>query len=147
YPRRCDTRTIPTTTSPGAAMNPVLPPPNVVQKKTLVETLATWKPGDLSLPQFLTLTVQFGLLLLVARRYGIEESQGFNRMAPLLFGGFVVHALLPLRFRMPFFLLLSLVAIGLHFGYPHSVMLLGLGLGLIGLCHLPVAFGLRVAAI
>jgi hypothetical protein len=88
----------------------------------------------------------------------------------LALAGFVIHHLLPLRFRLPFFAMLSLVAtitvVG-HLGpktwvngltarisfntflyhLVPGLTLIGLGLGLIGLCHLPVRWGLRVALI
>src|SRR5262249_31095733 len=62
----------------------------------------------------------------------------------LAFAGFVVHAWLPLRWRMPCFALLSLSAIGLVLGPQEGAWLVGVGLLLIGVCHLPVSFGSRV---
>jgi hypothetical protein len=88
----------------------------------------------------------------------------------LAFGGFIIHHLLPMRFRLPFFAMLSLVAVisGVgHFG-PNlgiawltgkirtidflyhllpGLTLIGIGLGLIGICHLPIRFAARVALV
>lgn len=88
---------------------------------------------------------QLGLLLLVMRVFRIEESFGLLHLIPLIFGGFLVHALIPLRYRQPFFLGLSLVAIAMVLGVKQGVGLIGLGLALVGVCHLPVAFSVRVA--
>ena len=45
---------------------------------------------------------------------------------------------------MPFFALLSLGAIGLVLGLREGAWLVGIGLLLIGVCHLPVSVGFRV---
>ena len=97
----------------------------------------------LSLPRFALLCVQLGLLTLIIRQFQIE-SAAFVRVAILAFVGFAVHALLPMRFRLPFFVVLSLGAIFMVFGSVQTAWLVGLGLVLIGLCHLPVPFPVRL---
>ncbi len=91
----------------------------------------------------LGLTFQMGLLWLIAKAYSLENSL-FHSLFALATVGFVVNAVLPLRFRMPFFLVLSAVGAGLVFGIGQAAWLLGLGTALIALSHLPVPFGLRV---
>jgi|ERR1700730_7761537 len=54
--------------------------------------------------------VQFGLIVLVVDQWQLE-SLSLARLLELAFVGFVIHHLLPLRFRLPFFALLSLLAI------------------------------------
>lgn len=88
--------------------------------------------------------MQLGLLFVLLRVLEIEPSSGLPRILPLVFGGFVVHALLPLRWRLQFFLLLSVAAFGLVLGPIAGGMLVVLGLVLIGVCHLPIAFLIRV---
>src|SRR5262245_36588805 len=100
--------------------------------------------GRLSVGYFLLMVVQLTCMLLVIRQFQLE-NQAFIQVAGLAFAGALVHALLPFRYRLPFFLLLSLAGIALVFGFPNSVWLIGLGLGLIGICHLPVAFPVRIA--
>ena len=51
---------------------------------------------------------------------------------------------MPLRLRLPFFLALSLGGIGLVLGLTSAIWLIGLGLILIGICHLPISFLARV---
>ena len=92
----------------------------------------------------LTQALQLALVVLVIYLYQIEEQLGLVRIAPMILGGFIVHALLPLKWRMPFFLFLSLAGIVMVLGYPYGLVLIGLGLLLIGICHLPVAFSLRM---
>src|SRR5437773_4685773 len=114
--------------------------------------------------QFLAVVVQFGLVVLLVQYWQLE-SQLLARLMWLAFVGFVIHHLLPLRFRLPFFAMLSLVAVvfglhgtgaktfvaGLAGGAPLAnfrlgdflyrlipgLSLVGVGLGLIGICHLP----------
>ncbi len=101
------------------------------------------------------ITAQFALLVLVVRKLGIE-SPSFHRVLMLAFAGFLVHHLLPARLRMPFFALLSagaaLVVLGidggvwnLATGATRTALLVGTGSALIGICHLPLAYRLRMA--
>ena len=89
--------------------------------------------------------VQLALLLLVVRAFGLETAAFQDRIVPLAVYGFVLHHLLPVRFRLPFFALLSVAGIALVFGLVGGAWLVALGLSLIGICHLPIAFGARVA--
>ena len=71
--------------------------------------------GAFALPRNLgrlaVVAVELALVLALFRAFDLEASSGFGRVAPMLFGGFIVHAALPLRFRLPFFLALSLAAL------------------------------------
>lgn len=94
--------------------------------------------------RFWLILFQLGLLSIVIRQFQIESS-AFLRVALLSFAGFVVHALLPQRFRLPFFLLLSIAGIAVVFGIHDGAWLVGIGLGLIGVCHLPIPYAGRAA--
>jgi D-alanyl-lipoteichoic acid acyltransferase DltB (MBOAT superfamily) len=100
----------------------------------------------LSLVKFVGILGQLALLLIVMRQFQIE-SNAFLRVAALAFGGFVVHHWLPMRFRLPFFAMLSIASIILVFGIQSSAWLVGLGSLLIGICHLPVRFAVRIGLI
>jgi D-alanyl-lipoteichoic acid acyltransferase DltB (MBOAT superfamily) len=91
-------------------------------------------------------TLQLGLLVLLIRQFQIE-NETFFKLIQLTFAGFVVHALLPMRLRLPFFALLSLTGIGIVFGLAGAAWLVGIGSGLIALGHLPVRFWIKVAAL
>ena len=89
------------------------------------------------------IALQLALVLLVVREYQLESRTFFNVM---LLGavGFVIHALLPLRLRLSFFVLLSLAGITLAFGPLDALFLVAFGVALIGICHLPVRMACRV---
>src|SRR5438034_8442162 len=133
---------------------------------------ATSRLSDLYLSraaQFLAVLVQFALIAMVIDYWQLE-SQPLTRLIWLAFAGFIVHHSLPQRFRLPFFAMLSLfaviTAVG-HFGPNVGVAwltgkittagflyhlvpgltLIGIGLGLIGICHLPVRFTVRVGLV
>ncbi|WP_168735209.1 hypothetical protein [Pseudothauera rhizosphaerae] len=95
--------------------------------------------GRIGLVDYLVVLAQLGLLLVLLRQFQIE-SGAFLRLATLAFAGFALHALLPLRWRLPFFALLSLAGIGVVMGPQNAAWLVGLGLLLIGICHLPLPF-------
>lgn len=93
--------------------------------------------------QFLGLALQVGLVTLIIGQFRLEGA-AFFQVTVLAFVGFLIHTLLPLRHRLPFFLVLSLGAIALVLGLPAGALLVGLGLALIGLCHLPISVRARV---
>src|SRR6266404_6637840 len=133
---------------------------------------ATSRPSGhyLSRPaSFFAILVQFGLIVLVVDYWQLE-SQLLARLMWLAFVGFVIHHLLPLRFRLQFFAVLSLLAVitgvghlgpnvcmgwlsgrittnGFLYHLVPGVTLIGIGLGLVGLCHLPIRFGARVGLV
>jgi hypothetical protein len=117
------------------ASNPAAP------SATGKSTIADGRIGSLPL---VVILLQLGIVAVVLRQFQIE-SAAFLRLAMLAFAGFGVHALLPLRFRLPFFLALSIAGIGLVLGVVNGVWVLILGLLLIGICHLPVGYPARVA--
>src|SRR4030095_14912162 len=64
------------------------------------------------------MVAQFGLIVLVVNYWQLE-NQLLARLMWLAFVGFIIHHLLPLRFRLPFFAMLSLLAVispVVHFG-------------------------------
>jgi hypothetical protein len=127
-------------------------------------------PGHyLTAARFFAILTQFALVVMVVEYWQLE-SQSLARLMWLAFVGFVIHHLLPLRFRLPFFAILSLLAVSTGVGHigPNVWMawlsgrittngflyhlfpgltLIGIGLGLIGLCHLPIRFGARVGLV
>lgn len=93
---------------------------------------------------YVAIVAQLALLTVVLRQFQIE-SAGFLRLALLAFGGFAVHALLPLRYRLPFFLALSIAGLVLVLNVINAAWILAIGLILIGMCHVPIAFRWRCA--
>ncbi len=101
----------------------------------------------MSRSKFAYLTAQLALVLGLTRVYRVEEVYGFQEIMPVIFVGFLVHAWLPMRWRLPFFSLISFAALGVLLGFLQSMGLIVLGLGLIALCHAPVPFAARVGLV
>ncbi|HEU5208087.1 MAG TPA: SGNH/GDSL hydrolase family protein [Longimicrobiales bacterium] len=108
-----------------------------------LRTLSTVRSADVE--RFGSTALQLGLVLTVIHVFQVEQSFGLTRILPLVFAGFLVNAVLPLAWRRTFLVLLSLGAAWLLFGVEYGTGLIGLGLGLLAVCHLPIRFGARVA--
>jgi len=98
--------------------------------------------GRIGVTPYIVILLQLGLLTVLLRQFQIE-SAAFLRLALLAFGGFAIHAVLPMRYRLPFFLALSLVGTVLVLDIANGLSIIGIGLVLIGICHLPLSFRLR----
>src|SRR5438309_6540186 len=122
-----------------------------------------------TLAQFLAVVAQFGLIVMVVNYWQLD-SRPLARLMALAFAGFVIHHLLPVRCSLPFFYMLSLLAVISSLGHlgPNvgrawltgklttagflyhlipGLTLVGIGLGLIGICHLPIRFAARVGLV
>jgi len=95
-------------------------------------------PGSISFKGLVVIGLQLVLVLLALRQFQIE-SGAFRTLAAIAFAGWLVHALLPLDWRLPFFAVLSLASIPLVLGTQNALWLIGIGAVLIGACHLPIA--------
>lgn len=91
--------------------------------------------------------LQLLLILAVVRLFDIGERNHFLFVLGCAVGGFLIHSMLPARWRLWFFGILSLGTIQFVLGWPDGTWLIGIGASLIALCHLPVAFPLRVALV
>lgn len=100
----------------------------------------------ISLPASIGLTLQLGLVLGLMRIYRLEPGRGFEVVAAPILTGFAVHSWLPDRFRLPWFLGLGLAAAGLLLR-TDGIWLVGLGLGIVGLCHLPLEWRTRAVLV
>ena len=99
-----------------------------------------------TLAPWLVLELQLGLLVLVIRQFHLE-NRALLLLVVVAFAGFTIQAVLPPRLRLPFFLLLSLTGIGLVMGVTTGATLVGIGLVLVGACHLPLPLWQRVAVL
>ena len=99
----------------------------------------------LRLGPVLSVVLQLSLIALVVRQFHLENQAIYHNLMLLTLGGFLIHYLLPARYRLSYFLLLSLAALAGILGFVNAVWLLAIGLGLLGLAHLPVSYPLRVA--
>ena len=92
---------------------------------------------------FAAICVQLALLALAMQRFGIENA-GFQNLAWLAFAGFAVHFWLPRAWRLGFFLALSLAGFALVLGVANAAWLVVVTLALIGVCHLPTSWSVRI---
>ncbi|BBA33496.1 uncharacterized protein sS8_1537 [Methylocaldum marinum] len=115
----------------------------IKQKEITPHLSTTVAEGRIGIKEYLLILFQLGIMTVLLRQFEIE-SAAFLQLALLAFGGFAVHALLPLSYRLPFFLLLSLAGFILTLDLINGLSLVVVGLILIGLCHLPVSFKKRV---
>ena len=97
-----------------------------------------------NIAKFLALAAQLVLLLLLIRQFQVENP-AFHRLVLITWLGFGIHYFLPLKFRLPFFLSLSLFAIVYLLGPQNGAWIIGFGMVLIGTCHLPLSIGKRMA--
>lgn len=132
-----------------------------------MNTTDTVQPQPLGIDRFLKIDTpiarsalilaQVILLVAVATRFRFE-SPVFQDSLPWIAVAFVVNYFLPMRFRLLFFVIISLCAVGYVMGDRPSGFnwylaatnggtLIAIGLGFIGICRLPVSFGLRVVAL
>jgi hypothetical protein len=120
-------------------------PESIVGRRNIGESINLIRQDQLQISQFLSVVVQLGLLVLVIGQFQLENQAFYSNIMPLVFYGFLIHYFLPSRYRLPFFLLLSLAALIGIFGFVNSAWLTAIGLVLIGLCHLPVSYPIRLA--
>ncbi len=105
--------------------------------------------SDLTVSRLLRLGIivfELALVAVAVRLLNIE-SPAFESVLTLALAGFLVHHFLPASWRIAFFAALSMATVPLVFGWQAGMWLLALGGLLIALCHIPVAFHVRVALI
>jgi D-alanyl-lipoteichoic acid acyltransferase DltB (MBOAT superfamily) len=102
-------------------------------------TAVQWRELEKIAPVLL----QLALAALVIRQFHLENRSLFQVFL-LAAVAFPIHALLELRYRLPFFAALSLGTIGLVFGAYNGATLVAVGVMLIAVCHLPLRLGWRV---
>ena len=110
-----------------------------------------------SLINYLAIAFQFGLFLVLVDQYDLISTT-FKHLGVLAWVGWSLHYFLPQKYRLAWFVLLSLAGIGVVFGFNSSgqwsadgltqgAWLIALGLGLIALCNLPGPFAARIAVV
>lgn len=100
----------------------------------------------MTIPRSMFLISQLALAVFVVYLYEIEGSS-FLHLFILMAVGFAVNLLIPMNYRLPFFVLLSFVGVLIVFGIKDGAWLVGCGLVLISLCHIPVPYPIRVLAV
>jgi hypothetical protein len=119
----------------------------------MASTVNSNRISSIQLLPFLAIVGQLALFLVVIYLYDLE-SRAFLHLGIEVFIAFIVHYFLPQPLRRPFFAAVSMFCLATVFGFQlerwslagltQAAWIIGLGLGVIGLCHLPVAFSIRV---
>ncbi len=87
---------------------------------------------------FLIALVQLIALLFVVKKFAIEKNSGISEISPIIISSFIITTFLPLRFRPFVFFTTSIVVIYFAFGFFSGSLLIGGGLTLFAICHLPM---------
>lgn len=111
--------------------------------KNIWEWLAQQAQDRVKWGKFFTISLQLGVLVLIIEQFQLENQAFFHNLNLLIFYGFIIHYFVPANYRMAFFLLLSWAAILGILGVTTGLWLIVIGLGLIGICHLPISFVTR----
>ena len=96
--------------------------------------------------QFAPIFVQLGLMLAVFCRYHIE-GPGFQLIVALTLASLPLHYMLPYRWKKPAFVAISLVTLVAVLGVDLGVAVIAIAATLIGICVMPVSWGLRAGLI
>ena len=94
----------------------------------------------------IVLIVELSLFVVAVECFEIG-GPGFLKISLLALAGFVVERALARRFRLPFFVALSLVGIAWVLGWQPAAWLIAMGLAVLGICHLPISFPARIACL
>ena len=94
------------------------------------------KNAHIKVGTFLRIFAQLLLIMEATYVFSIEERVAFvDYFGILLPVAFLVHAWLPLKFRLPFFVFTTVGVILWIFGATSGMWFLLIGLSLIGICH------------
>jgi hypothetical protein len=93
---------------------------------------------------FVPVVLQVGAIAWLLAAFQVENPAFHLRVAPIIAGGFVVHHFLPRRWKLHFFLALSLLTIVAVFGLRQGTWLAGVAVALVATCHLRIGFWWRV---
>ncbi|GAB4579930.1 MAG: hypothetical protein Fur0022_26690 [Anaerolineales bacterium] len=96
------------------------------------------------LGQFLSLILQLALLILVIREFRLENQAFYVNVLQVTFYGFILHYFLPTQHRLPFFLFLSIATLAGILGIVNGLWIVGIGIIMIAIVHLPTAFWIRM---
>lgn len=100
--------------------------------------------NPVALGKYFLILLELGLLVLIFREFQIVNQIFYERIAIIALVGFAINYFLPGKLRLPFFVFISIVGIRAVFGVDGTIWLVGIGLILIVICHLPIPFWSRI---
>ncbi len=95
----------------------------------------------------LLIVLELSLACLVMVRFEFDLARPLGWDLLWLVPVFVAHAVIPLAWRRPFLLLVTALLLTRVLGVTAGIYAMVVGLSLIGLCHLPIAYRWRVFAV
>jgi hypothetical protein len=104
-------------------------------------------PSAMAPVAVLLVAAELVLALLVLTRFQLDPSRQVGRGLWLLVPLFLVHAFLPVRLRMPLLLAATVALLVGTTSISAAALIVAVGLGLIGCCHLPIAYRWRLVLI
>ena len=112
-----------------------------------VGTLTEKKFESVDFKKLLLLFIELSLLLFVIFKFKIEEEHGIILALIPIGIGFLIHSVLPLQYKLPFFLLLSLITYGIVIGALNALIIFFLGALFILIANLRLNYWLKVSII
>jgi hypothetical protein len=120
-------------------------PASTLGRRKIGDWLNLFILNRIEIGKFVSLAAELGVLVLLVRQFQLENQAFYANIMLLTFYSFLIHYFLPFRYRLPFFLIVSLAAIAGILGFANAVWLIAIGLGLIGICHLPIRYTFRIS--
>lgn len=103
--------------------------------------------AGLPLREYLQAVLALVALTIAVNLFGVEEGLDLPRLMWLVTGGFLLHPFLPVRFRLPYFIGLNVVALLLLFGVLEGLAVFALGMVFIIAASLNISHYYRVALV
>lgn len=97
--------------------------------------------------KLLLLFIELSLLLFVIFKFKVEEEHGIILALVPIGIGFLIHSILPLQYKLPFFLLLSFITYGIVIGALNAFIIFLLGSLFILIANLRLNYWLKVSII
>jgi len=95
----------------------------------------------------LTIGVQLVLLVFVTSWYQLENPAFAKQIVPLAAIGFLLHHLAPARWRLTYFVWLSVTGLVMVLGWTNTAWLVAVTAAFAALCHLRATWAVRVATL
>ncbi len=118
--------------------------PSTGRTAVLLSVRESLRAGNLG--RLAVVLVQFGLVIVLLRELDLLPPV-IHRMLAIVGAGFLVHHFLPPRWRMKFFVGLSIGTTCFIAGAPTTAALVAIGAVLIGLAHVPAPFPVRAGLV
>ncbi|MGB3591791.1 MAG: hypothetical protein WBA16_08940 [Nonlabens sp.] len=97
--------------------------------------------------RFVGYLINLSLLFYLAYQFKLEHGTRLPQLLMIILVAFFIHYWLPGKWKLPFFLGTSFIAILAIIGFSSGCYLILVGLLLISLCHLPIAYKKRLGII